>query len=122
MLLQILLKIHLDYKYNKYMNKKLLFLILLLVVLITPLMVAAQTAGIEAMVNRVQAIAISVGTPIITIGWVIAGILWLTSAGSPEKTGIAKKAIVACVIGTMLIVLAAISQTITSLIQDTFSI
>ena len=104
------------------MNKKLLFLILLLVVLITPLMVAAQTAGIEAMVNRVQAIAISVGTPIITIGWVIAGILWLTSAGSPEKTGIAKKAIVACVIGTMLIVLAAISQTITSLIQDTFSI
>lgn len=104
------------------MNKKLLFLSLLAVVLVTPFIASAQVATINDMVDRVQNVAIAVGTPIITIGWVIAGVLWLISGGSPEKIGIAKKAIFACVVGTVLIVLAAISQTITGLIQDAFNI
>ena len=65
----------------------------------------ALTAGDIA--NKVKDAAVAVGTPIVIIGWIIAGILYLTSAGSPERTGVAKKAIVAAVIGTALVLIAA---------------
>ena len=86
------------------MNKKALFLILLVCVLISPVVALAVGAGDIA--NNIQNAAIDIGFPIIVVGWVVAGILYLTSAGSPEKTGIAKKALVACVIGTVLVILA----------------
>ena len=85
------------------MNKKTLFLILLMAIM--PLTVCAVNP-VNKMVEEVMNLALSIGSAIVVIGWVIAGILYLTSMGSPEKTGTAKKALIAAVIGTVLVVIA----------------
>ena len=92
------------------MNKKILFLILFAAILVFPYMAQADEA--QKMVCAVKNAVFGVGTIIVVIGWVIAGILWLVSAGSPEKTGIAKKATWAAVIGTILIIVANVSWTV----------
>jgi len=98
------------------MNKKALFLILLGVVLISPFVVHAEGSDkLCTFVSSVRNLSLTVGGSIVAIGWVIAGILYLTSAGSPEKTGTAKKALIACVIGTILVV---ISVSAGQIIQD----
>ena len=90
------------------MNKKTLFLIFLSSVLILPLGAFADiTPLVSGMFDNVAELALYIGGSIVVIGWVIAGILYLTAAGSPEKTGIAKKALIAAVIGTVLVVFAA---------------
>ena len=81
------------------MNKKILFLILLAVVLVLPIETHAQQPNTFCnMVKSVKDVSYNIGITLVVVGWVIAGILWLTSAGNPEKTGIAKKAILAAVI------------------------
>ncbi|HCC59725.1 MAG: hypothetical protein A2402_02695 [Candidatus Staskawiczbacteria bacterium RIFOXYC1_FULL_37_43] len=87
------------------MNKKTLFLILTAIVSVFPTIVSA-TQSLPEMVDGVKTVALSIGTAIVVVGWVVAGILYLISAGSPEKTGTAKKALIAAVIGTILIILA----------------
>jgi len=87
------------------MNKKIIFLTLLAVVLFLP-MVTTATQDPEKMVEAVKDLAVTIGTAIVVIGWVIAGILYLTAAGAPEKIGTAKKALIACIVGTILIILA----------------
>lgn len=88
------------------MNKKILFLILLGVLVLPFTVSAINDAGTIA--NNVKILVVTIGTAIVVIGWVIAGILYLTSAGAPEKTGTAKKAMIACVIGTILVVIATL--------------
>ena len=56
---------------------------------------------------------------IVVIGWVIAGILYLTAAGKPDKLETAKKAMVAAIIGTALVVIAVLGyQTISNIINS----
>ena len=102
------------------MNKKTLLLILLAVVLLPTAFASAQT--LEEMAGRVEAVAVGIATPIVIIGWIIAGILYLTAAGAPEKLGIAKKATVAAVIGTVLIVLAIGGGTIINVVANAFGL
>jgi len=101
-------------------NKKTLLLILLAVVLLPTAFASAQT--LEEMAGRVEAVAVGIATPIVIIGWIIAGILYLTAAGAPEKLGIAKKATVAAVIGTVLIVLAIGGGTIINVVANAFGL
>ena len=101
------------------MNKKTLFLTIL-GALVLPVIALGTT--LSTMANAVQTAAVDIATPIVVIGWVIAGILYLTAAGAPEKLGVAKKAVVACVIGTLLVVLAIGSNMIISVIKDIFGI
>jgi len=96
-------------------NKKILFLVLLSVGLAVPFISNAADA-LCAMVGRIETITWQIGGSIVVIGWVIAGILYLTAAGSPEKTGIAKKALIAAIIGSILVVLSAVAA---GIIQDT---
>jgi len=97
------------------MNKKILFLVLFAAVLSFPYMVqalaptGAASGSAGGMIEAIKSALYTIGGTIVVIGWVIAGILWLISAGSPEKTGIAKKATIAAVIGTVLIILSTIS-------------
>jgi len=49
-----------------------------------------------------------IGTGIVVIGWTIAGILYLVSMGNVERTTTARKALVAAVIGTVLIAIAGL--------------
>jgi hypothetical protein len=101
------------------MNKKALFLILSLSILIIPITVFAEdVTGISGIVTNITNLVMVIGGGIVVIGWVIAGILYLTAAGAPEKTGTAKKAMIAAVIGTVLVILATTAGTITSLVSS----
>lgn len=102
------------------MNKKTLFLILLAVILTCPTIISAIT--LPEMVKNIGSMTYQIGTALIIIGWIIAGILWLTSAGNPEKTGIAKKALIAAVIGTVLIILASAAVGIQQLVKDALGV
>ena len=104
------------------MNKKTLFLIILTTVLIlpfgilaedavdtTPPVCGATTGGnvqLEAILGRVTDAASTLGAGLAILGFIIAGILFLTAAGSPEKMGVARKALIAAVIGTAVVALA----------------
>lgn len=63
-------------------------------------------ADLCGMLISFKNVALQVGGTIVVIGWIIVGILYLTAAGSPEKIGTAKKALVAVVIGTILVIIA----------------
>ncbi|MBI1866319.1 MAG: hypothetical protein HY005_03350 [Candidatus Staskawiczbacteria bacterium] len=93
------------------MNKKILFFILFLLVSVLPVVASALTA-LDDILIKIQDMFITLGGTIVVIGWIITGILYLTAAGSPEKIGTAKKALVACVIGTAVIILATTAQSI----------
>jgi hypothetical protein len=97
------------------MLKKKIVFIILLAVLLSPVVASAavgcgeKSGGnpkLEAILQNVSNAASTVGAAIAVIGFIIAGILYLTAGGSPEKTGIAKKALFAAVIGTAILALA----------------
>lgn len=94
------------------MNKKTLFLVLLADFLLLATYVSAAQSEACRIIDSVKNILATTGVTIVVIGWVIAGILWLISGGSPEKTGTAKKAIWAAAIGTALIVLSSFAYVI----------
>jgi uncharacterized membrane protein (DUF485 family) len=89
------------------MNKKILFLILLGFIVTLPVIaLAANVQDTADIAESVKNLATDIGIAIVVIGWVITGILYLTAGGAPDKTGTAKKALIACVIGTAVIILA----------------
>lgn len=93
------------------MKKKLLIIILLTGALVLPSIALAQGDPIGNFAKNILSALVIVGGAAVTIGWIIAGVLYLTSAGSPEKMGTAKKAIVAAVIGTILVIISAGADT-----------
>ena len=88
------------------MKKKTLFSILLASILILPLSVLAADADAAKIVGNIETAFKTIGTSVVVIGWIVAGILYLTAAGSPEKLGTAKKALIAAIIGTAIIAVA----------------
>ena len=116
------------------MNKKILASIFLAALVLTisalPFVTLAQDDGggsaggdtLSTMAARVEVVAIDIATPIVVIGWIITGILWLTAAGAPDKLGTAKKAVFACVIGTIIVALAITSDAIMGVIKDALNI
>ncbi len=89
------------------MDKKSLFLILLVILIVSPLTIHADQISLT-MDNLVTGFT-AIGTGVVVIGWIVAGILYLTAAGGPRME-VAKKALIACVIGTMLIIIAATAK------------
>jgi hypothetical protein len=87
------------------LNKKILFSYLLLVIIFLPISVFAQSTACN-FIKQLRDSLLLIGGTVAIIGWIIAGLLYLTSGGSPEKTGIAKKAMIAAIIGTALLVVA----------------
>jgi hypothetical protein len=98
-------------------NKKVLLLILFGIILVCPGFVFAQNQ-ITTIANNFKTMLFTVGTSIVIIGWVIAGILYLTSIGKPEKMQTATKALIAAVIGTALMVFAGAAVNIIQIIQN----
>jgi len=112
---------------KKISNKVLLFF--LVVAISSPFIVAAAcdinavaANTLDGLTCNLRNTLITIGNTIVVIGWIIAGLLWLTAAGKPEKLNIAKTAITACVVGTILIVLADASGTIIAVIKSAFGI
>jgi len=102
-------------------NKKTLFLTTLVAILSPTLFVSATTT-LTDMTAKLKDTAVTIGGSIVVIGWIIAGILYLVAAGKPEKIQIAKGAMIACVIGTLLVVLASVSTNITDVIKSAFGL
>lgn len=102
------------------MNKKTLFLVLLGVVLIFPTVAFGTT--LTEMLENLKTVLIAIGASVVVIGWVIAGVLYLTVAGAPEKINVAKGALKACVIGTILVILADASATIIEVVGSAFGL
>lgn len=98
------------------MKKKIILLILLATVLALPYATDAQSEFCN-MVSRIKGLTWQIGGSIVVIGWVIAGILYLTSIGSQEKMSTAKKAMMAAIIGTILVIMAGAAS---GLIIDAF--
>ncbi len=86
-------------------NIKILSLVLFAVVFV-PTLTGAQTIG--AMTSSVVTnVAWPVAIGCVIIFWIITGILFLTAQGAPEKLGLARKALIAAVAGTIIIIIAA---------------
>lgn len=90
--------------------KKNLFFIFLAGALILPKSASAlECIGgvtITNMVCNVANAVWAVATGIVLIFWIITGILFLTALGDPTKLATARKALIAAVAGTVLVILA----------------
>ena len=104
------------------MNKKILFTILSNA-LILPSLTLAQGGGggitIQSMVNTAVQTTFYIASGVVVILWVITGILFLTAQGAPEKLSTAKKALIAAIAGTVLIIIAGSAI---SLVRSMFGI
>jgi len=86
------------------MNKKILFLALL-GVLVLPTLAAAAT--LQGMSDAAAQTALYVATGVVIVLWVLTGILFLTAQGEPATLNKAKMALLAAVIGTVVIIIAS---------------
>lgn len=102
------------------MNKKILsfFILLIVSVLVFPQISGAVSAQVTAMADNIKEVMIAIGAAIVVIGWVVAGIIYLTSMGKPDKMQTGQKAIVAAVIGTALVIIAEAGYGLVSGIVD----
>ncbi len=108
------------------MNKKILFLILA-EVLILPLVGQAQALSttipeLDRILDNIGFVVTGIGSALIVIGFVVAGVMYLTSAGSTEKMGTAKKAFIAALIGAVIVILATTAGTLINIIQNILGI
>lgn len=87
------------------MDKKILFLILLTAIILTLPGTASAGVFCDAL-KKFKTVVQQVGGTLVVISWVIAGILYLTAIGNPQKMDTAKKALIAAIIGTVLVLLA----------------
>jgi len=114
------------------MNKKVLGSILLgallLVAIVIPIVSLAQTAPaasgktVDSLSTALRSTFTTIGGAVVFVGWIYAGILYLTAAGKPEKMNVAKVAVIACVIGTLLVILAGASGAIMDVITNAFNL
>jgi len=86
------------------MNKKIIFSILLGTALLPKLASAAVT--IRGMVDGAVQTTFYVASGIVVILWVMTGVIFLTAQGAPEKLSTGKKALIASVAGTVLVIIA----------------
>jgi type IV secretory pathway VirB2 component (pilin) len=87
-------------------NKKVLVLILLTTVLFLPF-IANAASDIKTIVNQIAQSLSGLGAALATIGFVVAGILFIASTTNPSMMSMAKGALIAAVIGIVIILLAA---------------
>ncbi len=59
----------------------------------------------------------AIGTAMIVVGFVVAGIMYLMSGGAPDKMGTAKKALIASLIGAVVVILAYATNGIETIIK-----
>lgn len=85
-----------------------------------PLNIGPNPNGFGILLGR---IATAVGNLVAVIGTImliVAGILYLTSAGSPERTGTAKKALIYAIVGIAIgLAATAITQIILQILNPT---
>ena len=99
------------------MNKKILFLILLGVILF-PSFCFAIPGDLKTIVNNFAKNLGEITAGASIIAFIVAGIMFLTATGNPSRMTIAKGALIAAVIG---IVILALSGTASKFVGDMFT-
>ena len=89
------------------MDKKILFLVLLGVVLIPAF---CSAADLTTIITNAASSLTALILPLSTISFMIAGIMYLSATGNPGRLAIAKGALIAAVVGIVIIVLASGAQ------------
>jgi len=96
------------------MNKKILFIILLLVLALPVLALAQSMTGdaggsgitVETIVHQAEKTALLIASGVVVILWIVTGLLFLQAQGAPDKLSAAKKSLIAAVAGTALVIIA----------------
>ena len=92
-------------------NKKISFLVLLCA-LALPSLVFAQGVTIKGMVDAAVQTTLYIASGVVVILWIVTGILFLQASGAPEKLGAGKKALIAAIAGTLIIIVASSAMTL----------
>jgi sorbitol-specific phosphotransferase system component IIBC len=90
-------------------NKKILFFIILAAVLV-PSLYVAQANSLGSIVDQAASSLAGLTVGLSTIAFIVAGIMYLSAAGNPSRLTIAKGALIAAVIGIVIVVLATGAQ------------
>ena len=91
------------------MNKKILSVVILSVTFLS--IASFANADICSMLDMVKQQLLLIGGTLVIVGWVVAGILFLTSGGG-SRMEVAKKAMWAALIGTILVIVALTSYSL----------
>lgn len=107
----------------KKINKNILFAVILIGIFLPVVYaIAAVPDKLTTALTGIKDVFIAVGVALVVVGFIVAGILYLTSAGSPEKTGTAKKALIAAAIGGAIVVLAKGTDVLINIITGTLGV
>lgn len=87
-------------------NKKTLFLILLLSVLVLPTIANAQDKTLQQVVKTAADNLALLAGSLSIIAFMVAGIMFISATGSPSRLQTAKIALLAAVVGIAIVVLA----------------
>jgi len=87
------------------MNKK-IYLLFLLGALLLPVSAFAQVT-IRGMVNAAVQTTLYIASGVVVILWVVTGLIFLSASGDPTKVTQGRKALLASVAGTLLIIVAS---------------
>lgn len=104
------------------MNKKTLLSFLLAVCLVFPFIVYGQASGTATLSMVVGNVARALGNISIglaTIAFIVAGIMYITATGNPSRMALGKGALVAGVIGVVILI---ISTQACNIIQGIFGV
>lgn len=88
------------------MNKKLIFLILFFAILTIPAVSLATPNTLQDVIDSLVEQLVPLSTGLATIAFIVAGIMFLTATGNPSRMAIGKGALIAAVIGVVIILLA----------------
>lgn len=88
------------------MNKKTLFLILLLGVLVLPSIVSAEAITLQGMAKSASIVAVQVVFFVVIIFWIVTALLFLMAQGDPGKLNTAKMALFTSIAGTVIYIIA----------------
>jgi hypothetical protein len=89
------------------MNKKTLFLIMLLIVLAIPALTSAAATDLKTIVKTFADSLTKLATYLSTIAFIVAGVMFLSASGNPSRMTIAKGSLIAGVIGIVIVILAS---------------
>jgi len=71
------------------------------------LTLAAETPTLQGMADAAVQTALYVASAIVVILWIVTGVLFLVAQGDPEKINVAKRSLIAAIVGTVIIIVAA---------------
>jgi len=92
------------------MNKKILYLALSVMAMPVVAFAATCTPGqisVPCMIDAAVRTTFYIASGVVVILWIITGLWFLTAQGAPDKLSASKKALIAAVAGTILVVVAA---------------